>query len=82
MAETKAALIDPVRVAKDLAVVVPAFVFWTLVARAHVPLQDPFWIWVAAAFTAWPLTGTTWLAFHMLRVVANHERDKKRLGGS
>jgi hypothetical protein len=82
MSETKAPFFQPARVAKDLAVVVPAYAFWVWVCHGHVPLQEPVARAIAAAFTAVPLTSTVWYAYHMLRVVVNHERAKKRAAGS
>lgn len=61
--------------------VIPAHAFWTWVCWAHVPLQEPMWILIGALFTAGPLTGTTWMAYHMFRVVYLHEQEKKRAAG-
>jgi hypothetical protein len=66
------------RIVTDLALVGPAFVFWTWVCKPFVPLTDPVAIWIGAAYTGTTLTGVTWMAFHMFRVVYLHEQAKKR----
>jgi hypothetical protein len=78
MSNPSKSFISVSRIVTDLMLVGPAFVFWTLVAKPSVPLTEPLWIWIGAAFTATPLTGVTWMAYHMLRVVYQHERAKKR----
>jgi hypothetical protein len=81
MASSAKSSISVSRIVTDLLIVGPAFVFWTLILRPFVPLTEPFWIWVGSAYTAVCMTGVTWLAYHMFRIVYNHEKAKKQSGG-
>lgn len=59
----------------DSALTLAAFLFFTWIARSHVPSESPFWINVLGAFTGACMAGVFWLAWQMFRVVLRGQRE-------
>lgn len=61
--------------------IVLALVVWAALTILLTPFtftQDPFWMYVWACFTAFPITGTFMFAVHMFWLVAVENRRAKQ----
>jgi len=59
----------------DTALTLAAFLFFTWIARSHVPSEDKTIINLVGAFTGACMAGVFWLAWQMFRVVLRGQRE-------
>jgi len=57
------------------------FVFFSVVLRPFTFAPEPWIAQLQASFTALPITGIFWLAYHMFMVVLIDQRQRKREDG-
>lgn len=59
----------------DSMLTLAAFLFFTWIARSHVPSEDPLFINLFGAATGACMAGVFWLAWQMFRVVFRGQRE-------
>ena len=62
----------------DLVLTGIAYVIFYLLVRSHVPSNDPKMVMLWGGLAAGCLSGVFWLAWQMLKVVFNFQRDSRK----
>lgn len=74
MPEGKKTFVSKKDLVLDAFLIVVLLAFWYWVAASHVPSIDPVQIRFWGAFTSACMTGVSWLAWQMVRVVYRHQK--------
>ncbi len=67
-----------VSLAIDLGLTAIAFVIFYSLVKSHVPSNDPMMIKLWGGLTAGCMSGVFWLAWQMLKVVFNFQRESRK----
>ena len=78
MADEKKVYVSKKDMAFDAVLTVALLAFWYWVVASHVPSIDPAQIHFWGAFTAACMTGVSWVAWQLIRVVFRHQRESKK----
>jgi hypothetical protein len=62
----------------DLALTAGSFVIFYALVHSHVPSSDPLMIKVWGGLTAGCMAGVFWIAWQMLKVVFQFQRDSRK----
>lgn len=81
MSEDKKTFVSKKDLVFDAILTVALLFFWYWVAASHVPSIDPAQIRFWGAFTSTCLTGVSWVAWQMVRVVYRRQKEVARAPG-
>ena len=78
MAEEKKRLVTKKDLVFDAILTVVLFAFWYWVCASHVPSIDPVQIRFWGAFTSACMTGVSWVAWQLIRVVYRRQKELRK----